>query len=994
MTRYVGVPTIDRAVVSFRRITLAVSLAFPIALSAQGTMPAAQQTAARRDFTPADLDAWKSVRDAQLSNDGHWFAYQFAPNEGDAEVVLRSVDRDGGETHIPIGDAPAARPGFGSAATTAVQFSGDGKWLAVTVYPTRAEARRLRKDHKPAHNALVIVNTATGAQRRFDQVRRFGFAGDHPAYVAIYAYPSEPPQASPAAGASTPSRDSGLPGGTPAPMPIERVEPADLLVYQLGTQRVLTIGSVADFGVDHSGNWLAYTVEGRDPQGNGVQVRDLRTGTVRLLDSQRALYRRMAWSDTLPQLAVLRGVVDSVAKDTAYSVVGFLGFGTRGDSVKETTLTLAGRADAPTGMRVSPDRTPRWTERGDGMLFGLRERTPVASKDSIPEEDQAHLIVWNWQDPRLQSEQIVQAHADRTFSYAAAYWPASNRVVALSDSTLRDVTMLPHDSWAWGVDGRADQRRGNLEGLPRVDYYVVDPHTGAHRIAVKDVRSGETLASPDGRKVLYFADGDFHVIDVATLATRNITTGAPVAFWNTEDDHNVVKPATRPIGWSSDGSAVLLTDNWDVWKVPVAGGAPVNLTRTGRAEKIRYQRRIVIDPRETGIDLRQPLYLTMYGERTKRGGLARVDALHGGATTMIFDDAEFSPVRARDADVWVTTRSKFTEPPDFWRLQNDHLTTRLTDMASELTPFKWSSGVRIVDYVSAKGDSLQGTLFLPADYQPGKKYPMITYIYEKLTQNTHAFIAPNEVNGVGIHAGMFTSRGYAVFMPDIVYRVNDPGMSAVWCVIPAVNAAIATGIVDSTRMGLQGHSWGGYQTAFIVTQTNLFHAAVAGAPLTDMVSMYSSIYWNSGGADAAIFQSSQGRFKGNFLSNWDAYERNSPNRYANQVVTPLLMLQNDRDGAVDFNQGITFFNTLRQLNKPVILLEYPGENHGLAQRGNLKDYQQRLTEWFDTELRGAPAPKWIAEGIPYIDIDADLKAREELALPPKAPVPGKAIGSR
>ena len=971
----VSFPT-SQAAARCRRLACILAIAAPVAASGQATQATPAPAAARRDFTRADLDAWKSVRDAQLSNDGRWFAYQLAPNEGDAEVVLRSVDRAGGETHIAIGEAPAARPG--PAGLTAVEFSGDGKWLAVTVFPTHAEAEKARRTHKPAHNSLVIVNTATGAQRRFDQVRRFTFAGERPEYIALSSYPAETPPVTPPASSGAP-RSSGLPGGTPAPPPSTRVEPSDLLIYQLGTQNVLTIGSVADFSADHSGHWLAYTIEGHDPQGNGVQVRDLRTGTVRVLDSQRALYRRLAWSDTLPQLAVLRGTVDSVASDTAYAVLGFLGFDSRDahkDSVRETTVALAGRGDAPAGMRVSPDRTPRWTEQGDGLLFGLREKSPAVSHDSVPDDDRAHLIVWNWQDPRLQSEQIVQAQADRTASYAAAYWPSTNKLVALGDSTLKDVTMLPHDRWAWGVDGRADERRGNLEGLPRVDYYVVDPHTGVRREAVKNVRRGQTLASPDGRSVLYFEDGDFHVLDAATLATRNITAGAPVAFWDTEDDHNVVKPETRPIGWARDNSAVLLSDNWDVWKVPVAGGAPVNLTRTGRAEKIRYQRRIVIDPREEGIDLHQPLYMSMYGERTKRGGLARIDAMHGGATTVLFDDAAFAPRRARDADVWVTTRSKFTEPPDFWVLDKDHLTTRLTDMASQLAPFKWSSGVRIVDYVSAKGDSLQGTLYLPADYQPGRKYPTITYIYEKLTQNTHNFVAPSEVNGVQIHAGIFTSRGYAVFEPDIKYRVNDPGMSTVWCVIPAVNAAIATGIVDSAHMGMQGHSWGGYQTAFMVTQTNLFHAAVAGAPLTDMVSMYSSIYWNSGGADQAIFQSSQGRFKGNFLSNWDAYERNSPNRYADHVTTPLLMLQNDRDGAVDFNQGITFFNTLRQLNKPVILLEYPGENHGLAQRGNLKDYQQRLTEWFDTYLRGAPAPEWIARGIPYLDIDAHLRERE------------------
>jgi dipeptidyl aminopeptidase/acylaminoacyl peptidase len=214
-------------------------------------------------------------------------------------------------------------------------------------------------------------------------------------------------------------------------------------------------------------------------------------------------------------------------------------------------------------------------------------------------------------------------------------------------------------------------------------------------------------------------------------------------------------------------------------------------------------------------------------------------------------------------------------------------------------------------------------------------------------------------------------------MPDIVYRVNDPGMSAVWCVVPAVKAAIATGIVDPANVGLHGHSWGGYQTAFLVTQTNIFKSAIAGAALTDMVSMYSSVYWNTGSANQPIFESSQGRFTGNFIDNYDAYIRNSPAFHAKNVQTPLMLLHNERDGAVDFNQGITYYNTLRGLGKDVLLLQYVGENHGLAQPANQKDYTIRMKEYFDTYLMGAQAPEWLKNGIPRLKMQEHLKSRQK-----------------
>ena len=195
--------------------------------------------------------------------------------------------------------------------------------------------------------------------------------------------------------------------------------------------------------------------------------------------------------------------------------------------------------------------------------------------------------------------------------------------------------------------------------------------------------------------------------------------------------------------------------------------------------------------------------------------------------------------------------------------------------------------------------------------------------------------------------------------------------------LPALKAAVKTGIVDPERVGLHGHSWGGYQTAFLVTQTNAFHAAVAGSPLTDMVSMYSEIYGNSGAANQAIFESAQGRFKGGYLDNTEAYLRNSPVYHAKNVTTPLILLTNDKDGAVDPTQGIEYYNTLRRLGKPVIMLEYKGENHVLHKPVNMKDYTVRMKEFFDHYLMDKPAPQWLVEGVPLLKMKDHFKEREK-----------------
>ena len=300
-------------------------------------------------------------------------------------------------------------------------------------------------------------------------------------------------------------------------------------------------------------------------------------------------------------------------------------------------------------------------------------------------------------------------------------------------------------------------------------------------------------------------------------------------------------------------------------------------------------------------------------------------------------------------------------------------------MRPQVAEFQWTPGVQLVNYTCDKGDKLQAALYLPANYEKGKSYPTMVNFYERMSQTANTFAAPSSN---GFNRSVYTNNGYAVLIPDIVYKVNDPGMSAVWCMVPAVKAAIATGIVDAKKVGITGHSWGGYQTSFLVTQTDIFAAAVAGAPLTNMISMYSLVYKNTGGGNGAIFESSQGRFKGGYWDNYDAYYRNSPVFFAKNVKTPLMILHNDKDGAVDFTQGVEYFNTLRRLGKPVIMLEYVGENHGLARRPNQRDYTVRMMEYFDHYLKGAPAPDWMTKGVPRLKMEEHLKDRKKKPEPP------------
>jgi dipeptidyl aminopeptidase/acylaminoacyl peptidase len=278
--------------------------------------------------------------------------------------------------------------------------------------------------------------------------------------------------------------------------------------------------------------------------------------------------------------------------------------------------------------------------------------------------------------------------------------------------------------------------------------------------------------------------------------------------------------------------------------------------------------------------------------------------------------------------------------------------------------YRWGRS-ELIDFRNTRGQRLQGALFYPADYEPGRQYPMITYIYETRSPLVHSYSTPSERSAY--NTAVWTSQGYFVYQPDIVYRDRNPGLSAVEALVPAVEAVLETGMVDPERVGLVGHSWGGYQTAFVPTQTDIFAAAVAGAPLTELTSMYLSIYWNLGVTDARIFEISQGRMEVPPWEDLESYHANSPVHQIESLNTPMLVAFGDEDGAVDWDQGILFYNAARRAGKDMVLLVYEGENHGLGKRPNQIDYHRRINQWFGHYLKGEPAPDWMATGVPYLE---------------------------
>ena len=650
-------------------------------------------------------------------------------------------------------------------------------------------------------------------------------------------------------------------------------------------------------------------------------------------------------------------------------------------------------------MRMVEFRTPQWSD-GSTLVVGIQERRPDpdwegedsedregeegeadedeaddedAEADDEDEDDPPGVEIWHSRDLDPVPQQRVREQQLRRVNFLSAWRLDESLFVQLGDD-LTELTSTVEGGRH--VVGR-DESPYDEDAMFRqqfFDLYAIDVATG-NKTLIEDRLTIQFGASPGGRYVVWFEGEDYFSYDLRSGDKRNITENVPTQFVNLDlTPTREQMPKFGIAGYLERDEAVLLNDRWDVWEVELDGSWGRALT-SGAEDSIRH-RLTDLDPDEDAYDPDEPLYYTTYGEWTKKAGYARARP-GDDPETLIWDDKSFGRLqKAEDAQVYAFRQERFDDAPDYFVAGADLSNARqITTTNPFQDDFVWGDG-ELIDYENEWGRPLQGALFYPADYEPGRQYPMIVYHYELLSQSLHQYQVPDPTSYY--NGQIWSHEGYFVLRPDIVYRERRPGQSNVETLRPAVAAAVATGMIDEENIGLIGHSWGGYQTTFFVTQDDLFTSAVAGAPLTNLMSMYLSFYWNSGGTDARIFEISQVRMQVPWWEDYDSYYANSPLHQIRNMNTPLLMMFGTNDGAVEYNQGVEFYNAARRLGKDMVMLSYDGENHGLAKEPNQRDYQSRILQWFGHYLKGEPAPDWISTGVPFIQQKDGLKAKRPI----------------
>lgn len=639
-------------------------------------------------------------------------------------------------------------------------------------------------------------------------------------------------------------------------------------------------------------------------------------------------------------------------------------------------------------LTVSEHYALNFSKSGQRLFLGLASIRPV--KDTlVPDFEKANIDIWNYKDDDLQPVQLKNLDNELKRSYLAVLETGKTKILQLGSEALPDIQVTAEgDGTIFYANCDTGKRVAQQwQGYTFSDVYAVNASTGSQKLIVPNFK-GSLYPAYSGKYLLLYDDRQkgYSVYNSTTGALYKIATDIKTPLYDEENDVPDDPAPYGIAGWEKDDKHIYLYDRYDIWKVDPDGKEASAIVSFPISRKSRaICRYIKADKDEKFITPSEVHYFGIFDENTKYSYYAAgimplnlKDALEiSGEQGYAYNNF----LKAGKANVYMYTRERFDTSPDVY------VTSRATDSAlretattlnklyssgmaairlSHINPqqsqYLWGSA-ELFKWKAYTGRETEGILYKPENFDAKKKYPMLVYFYERNNSSLLNYLSPAPTPS-SLNIPFYVSRGYVVFVPDIWYTAGHPGKSAYDYIVSGTRALIKQGFIDSTHIGLQGQSWGGYQTAYLITQTNLYAAAWAGAPVVNMFSAYGGIRWASGLNRQFQYEKTQSRIGATIWQRPDLYTENSPLFHLPKVKTPLVIMANDADGAVPWYQGIEFFTAMRRLNKPVWLLNYNGEAHNLMERRNRKDIQIREQQFFDWLLKGEKPPVWITTGVP------------------------------
>ena len=884
-----------------------------------GSLSPAFAQNASKSLTVDDLVTWQRITDREISDNGKWVACKMEPWEGDATVYLYAAQGQETATFSPADK---------------FAFSASSGYLVVTQTPGKSTVDSLKvlktKEDKMPMNTLVIYSVA-GKKETIDSLKTFKLA-DEADWIAYQRG----------------RKDSTL------------------YVRSLDGSKTFQFPTVTDFQFAKKSGMLYYTSAAEGEA--GIFTLNPEKGSPALIKEGKGVFKQTTFDEKGERLAFLY----CADKDSSYKALS-LWLSEHNAPAKE--IATRGNKAFPAEWVINENGMLQFSKSASRLFFGPSPE-PRQKDTTQLAENRPNVQVWSWDEPVQYTVQNYNKEKDLKKSYQAVYNLGNGSIFQLANEELPNIQLGNEGDAALALlsTSRPYSLSSMWEARTRSDYYTVSLDNG-ERKQIAQADYGRFRLSPQGKYAYWYGETDscWYTIALAEGKRYRLTTPESFPAWDEENDVPNHPYAHGAAGWTANDQNLLIYDRYDIWKFdPTAATSPINLTVNGRKEKLSY-RLEQLDKEARFIDLGKPQLLKGFNETTKGYGFynARLSAPAAPKTLLAGNYMLRSINKAKNTDDVIYTMETFQQYPDIhYSTLAFKKSVQLTHGDKQQEGFIWGTA-ELVSWISLDGRPLEGVVYKPANFDPNKKYPMMVNFYERNSETLYNYRMP-EPHRSTIDYHLYNSNEYVIFNPDIRYVDGYPGESCYNCLMPGITMMIAKGYINEKGIGAQGHSWGGYQVAYLATRTNLFSAIESGAPVVNMFSAYGGIRWGSGMARSFQYEHTQSRLGATPWSSPLRYLENSPLFTMDKVQTPILIMHNDADGHVPWYQGIEYFVAMKRLGKPCWLLNYTGEPHWPMHMANRIDFQRRMFQFFNHYLKNQKMPKWMSEGVPAVEQPFEL----------------------
>lgn len=908
-----------------KNFLLSAALLLPLALCAQ-----------KKPLDHSVYDSWQSIKSAQITNKGNYTAYRIVPQEGDAQLVVQNL-RNNKQTTIDR--------------VSNFSITPNEKFLVGKIAPTFAQtkAHKKKKGKKKSdtlNDSIFVLNLQNFSLDNLGEMKSYKIGKEGNSFFAY-----------------TPKADIYTTDS------VKLFNP--LIVQELGTNWRDTINNVDQYYFDKSGNQLAILLKPNKKDTINTEkelwLYDLNNKKHQVLSKGFYAYKNPTFDEKGEQLAYLAAKDSILPTNRSLNLFHYQLGEASPTNLIDTTYTKG----LPENWHFTSNSYIYFSDNGKRIFTSIAPL--VLPQDTITDGDeQAQLDIWHYQDPTVQPNQLKNRQSDLNKTYLAVVnLDNPKELHPLSTSAFERVRTFnkADGEYVISYDQTPYKIAQQWSVSTPIDIYKTDLKSGKRELLIEGF-IGLTELSPMGRYLLLYdkTDLNWYSFNIETKQKINLTENIDSNFWDESDDTPSEPYPYGTGGWVENNEAVLIYDQYDIWKIDPQTAQAVCITNKDGKEKKLIYRIINTDSDKKYFDKNEKLLLSVFNKKNKDETLASIYVNAHRKPTQLFKQEPYQyqiAGKAKESNTYIFSKSNFTTTPDIWVTKNYWKSSKqLSHINPQMAEYNWGT-VELVHWNAFDGEKLDGLLYKPEDFDPTKKYPMMIYFYETHSDNLNQYHMPQPSWSI-INISFYVSRGYLVFCPDIHYTAGLPGESAYNCIVSGAESLAKNSWVDKDNMAIQGQSWGGYQVAYLVTRTNMFKAAGSGAPVSNMTSAYGGIRWGTGTSRQLQYEMGQSRIGGTLWERPELYIANSPLFKADKIETPLLIMHNDNDGAVPWYQGIELFMAMRRLQKPVWMLQYNNEEHNLTKRVNRKDLSIRLQQFFDHYLKGSPAPEWMEKGLPAV----------------------------